>query len=88
MRLGNALKGDSFEKKFEDLLERVGRIEAKADALVGQLDKMEGQLGKTVDGRSDNIEERQKRIEQRQERIESNLLMIRDFLKKSGFSQE
>ena len=40
MRLGNALKGDSFEKKFEDLLERVGRIEAKADALVGQLDNM------------------------------------------------
>ena len=88
MRLGSALKGDSFEKKFEDLLERVDRIEAKADGLVRQVDKMEGQLGKTVDIRFDNIEERQKRIEQRQERIESNLLMIRDFLKKSGFSQE
>ena len=88
MRLGNALKGDSSEQKFDDLLERVSRIEAKADVLVGQLDKMQGQLGKTVDSRFDDIEDRQKRIEQRQERIESNLLMIRDFLKKSGFSQQ
>ena len=88
MRLGSALKGDSSEKKFDDLLERVSRIEAKTDVLVGQLDRMQEQLGKTVDSRFDDIEDRQKRIEQRQERIESNLLMIRDFLKKSGFSQQ
>ena len=81
MRLGSTLKGDSFEKKFDGIIERIGQIEARADAFVERIDKMESQLGKMVEGRFD-------RIEQRQERIESNLLMIRDFLKKSGFTPE
>ena len=88
MRLGSTLKGDSFEKKFDGIIERIGQIEARADALVERIDMMESQLGKMVEGRFDRIEQRQERIEGRQERIESNLLMIRDFLKKSGFTPE